>query len=63
MEKIDSVPFLAWCKDVEAEIVRLGLMSEAEAAAHIDEDPDYWGELFYEGEAPKAAVEAAFDNA
>ena len=63
MERIDSVPFLSWCKEVEGEIVRLGLMSDAEAAAHIDRDPDYWAELFYEGETSKDAVEAAFDNA
>ena len=62
MEKIDSAPFLAWCKEVEAEIVRLGLMSDVEAKAHVDEDPDYWAEVFHEGETAKDAVEAAFDN-
>ncbi|UDM17831.1 hypothetical protein [Vogesella sp. XCS3] len=54
----ETLALLAWCTEVEAHLVAAGA-SEAEAQDHIEEQAEWYTDMFYDGLSPAEAAKQA----
>jgi len=59
-EDPDEVALLAWCVEVEELFVLAGATRD-EAQEHIEEQAEWFTDLFYEGLTPEEAAKAALN--
>ncbi|MFO1380225.1 MAG: hypothetical protein U1F63_07655 [Chitinivorax sp.] len=57
----ETVALLEWCTQVEAELVARGA-SRREAQQNIEEQADWYTDLFYEGFTPEQAASEALNE-
>ncbi|MBV6272723.1 hypothetical protein KVP09_07305 [Alcaligenaceae bacterium CGII-47] len=56
----DEVALIQWCTEVEELFVAAGA-SRDEAQAHIEEEAEWFTDLFYEGLSPEEAAKQALN--
>lgn len=56
----DEVALIQWCTEVEALFVQAGA-SRDEAQQHIEEEAEWFTDMFYEGLTPAEAAKAALN--
>lgn len=56
----DTQALLAWCMQVEQQLIARGA-TEREAQEHIEEQAEWYTDLFYEGYTPEQAAQEAMN--